>query len=175
MNPLSKLISQEFRIRVGAVSSPAALRRYLMHCKEVRDARSALAEGRISEQGILRLTDTLMEDFHRGSQFPHELALAALAVVLESRRTKFAEDYLIDLARLVKISEMDIGPRVAGICLQAWHQVARVVKRSARPRSRPPTRVSKHQAWVRMPSTDVAANKAVRKLIIGGFPRHQRS
>jgi len=68
-----------------------------------------------------------MSEFQRGTQFPHELALAALAVMLESRRTKFAEDFLLDLARLGKISEMDIAPRIGGLSLTEWHKGPKVL------------------------------------------------
>ena len=71
-----------------------------------------------------------MRDFKRGTQFPHEPALAAIAVAIESRQTKFADDFLLDLARLNKIAEMDLAPRVAAICLQERLKTTKVTRRT---------------------------------------------
>jgi hypothetical protein len=127
MTPLDVFTSDELRAAVGTVSSPRALRRYLLRSDAVKESRKALSEGRITEETIRLFADRLMGAFERGTQFPHELALAALAVTLESRRTKFAEDFLLDLARLGKISEMDIAPRVAGLSLTEWHKAPKVL------------------------------------------------
>ena len=113
MNFLIDLLSDELKIAAGAGSSPSVVRRFLLQCDKVRGVRKALAEGLLTEASVERFTEILMKDFVRGEQFKHELPLAALAVAIESRRTKFTEDYLLDLARLSKISEMDLAPRVA--------------------------------------------------------------
>src|SRR5687768_8742705 len=108
MNQLLVLTTDEFIASIGAVSSPKALRKHLMQCAEVQAVRKALADGLITEATIERFTDELMDDFVRGTHFPHELALAALAVALETRHTDFAENYLLDLARLMKIAEVHL-------------------------------------------------------------------
>jgi hypothetical protein len=66
--------------------------------------------------------DELMRDFRPGSQFQHEIALAAIAVVLETRYTAFADEYLLDLARLHTKAELDLSPRVAQLCRSAWSE-----------------------------------------------------
>jgi len=136
MNPLHALITEDFIIAAGAVSSATALRRYLVQCKEVQDVRNALAKGLITESTIEKFTDYLMSSFIRGQQFPYELTLAAIGVVLESWRTRFAEDYLLDLARLRKISEVHIAPLVAGLCLREWHKAPKVTKKDFVPKNR---------------------------------------
>ena len=45
------------------------------------------------------------------------MALAALAVVLERRTTEFAEEFLLDLAKL-KLAEMPLCIRVARECVK---------------------------------------------------------
>ncbi len=83
----------------------------------------------ITERDIRRFTEELMRDFERGVKFPHELALAALAIAMENRRTDFVEEYLLDLARL-NIAEMSLAPGVARDSMRHWRQVPRTrVKR----------------------------------------------
>ena len=117
MKPLERLASEQFVASVGAVTSPQALRRYFHRCDDVKSVRTALEKGQISEATIRWFVDGLMRHFVRGFQFPFEIALAALAVALETRQTKFADDYLLDLARLRDFSEMHVAPRVAGLCM----------------------------------------------------------
>jgi hypothetical protein len=118
MKLLAALGSAQFYATVGPFSSPRALRRFLSRRDEVKTVRAALANGWISEETFRFFVDQLMGDFRRGEQFPHEIALAAIAVVLESRRTRFAEDYLLDLARLNRFQEMQLAPELAGILLK---------------------------------------------------------
>jgi hypothetical protein len=125
------LSSHDFRAKIGALTTPRASRRYLLRSPEVWAVRDAIRHGQISEDSIRSFADGLMEEFHRGIQFPHEVALAALATVLEQRKTNFAEDFLIDLAKLRKIAEMDIAPRIAALSLQQWHKAPKSVKRNA--------------------------------------------
>lgn len=137
MNRLIALTTDNFNASIGAVSSPAALRRHLIRCAEVQEIRKALADGHITEKTIEGFTQLLMNHFVRGEQFRHEAALAALAVVLENRHTEFAEDYLLDLARLKdKISELDLAPRIAGLCLQERQKSAAVIRKQISSASR---------------------------------------
>jgi hypothetical protein len=126
MNALQELLSDEFQASIGVVGSPEGLRRCLLKSGFVAAIRDVLWTGQLTEASIERFVAALMKDFQRGIQFPHELPMAAIAVALESRKTKFSEDYLIDLARLKKIAEMDVAPRLAAICLNEWYQSAKV-------------------------------------------------
>lgn len=134
-HPLQDLTGSDFRVEAGAISSAKALRRSLLRNERVANLRKALQEGRVSEPTVQRFVARLMSDFRRGIQFPHELALSAIAVALQDRKTRFAEDYLLDLARLQKFSEMDIAPRIAGICLQAWHKAPETIRKAVPPTS----------------------------------------
>jgi hypothetical protein len=133
------LTSERFKTSIGAVSSPAALRRHLLQTKVVSEIRKSLAKGYITEASIERFTNGLMGDFVRGTQFPHELAFAALACALEARHTDFAEEYLLCLAKLTKISELHFAPRVACICALERQKAAKVVKKSFAPAARAQT------------------------------------
>jgi hypothetical protein len=64
-----------------------------------------------------------MNDLRRGECFPHDLALAALAVALEYRPTPFAKEYLRDLSRL-RLAEMSTSVRLAQECLAHSRQQA---------------------------------------------------
>jgi len=131
-NALEALISREFTDSLGACPTPQGLWRCLQRSKHVKDVRDSLARGEITEEGLRRFVDSLQLDFRRGTQFVHEHVLAAIAVALESRRTRFAEDFLLDLARLKKISELDMAPRVAGLCLSEQMKLPRATKKRFR-------------------------------------------
>jgi hypothetical protein len=123
---LQKLLSDDFYMGVGVISSARALRRCLYQSETVDELRRAIAGGVITENAIEDFVNQLMKDFERGKRFPHELPLAAIAVAIEDRKTKFTEDYLLDLARLNKITEMSISPEVAGASLKRWYLIPRV-------------------------------------------------
>jgi hypothetical protein len=63
----------------------------------------------------------LMKDFRIGQHFEHEIAIAAMAVALEKRSTAFAEEFLVDLAKL-RLAEMPLCIRVARECVK--HRMA---------------------------------------------------
>ena len=134
MDCLQNLLTEAFRVKLGLGSSPRLMRLGLQRMDEVKQIRKDLQSGLISEASIERFSNDLMEQFQRGIQFPYEHVFAAIAVALETRATKFAEDYLLDLARLVKISEMDIGPRVAGECLKERSRTPKYTRKNIRNR-----------------------------------------
>jgi hypothetical protein len=118
---LESLKSEEFNDAVGFVLPPPALRQQLRAMKEVQRLRTVLESGDLSEETLRDFVSSLMRELRQGERFPHELALAALAVVLESRPTAFAEEFLHGLARL-QLAEMVHAPRVAVECLK--HRVS---------------------------------------------------
>ncbi len=121
---LERLKSGEFALSVGFLSTPGPLRRFVRKTKEVERVQLALSQGAITEETIRSFVSDLMSDLHRGERFPHELPLAALAVVLETRPTGFAEEFLHDLSRL-RLAEMSLCIRVARECLKHRPQLAR--------------------------------------------------
>lgn len=125
---LSSLVSHEFLDAIGVVTSASALYRLLRGEPLVRALRKCLASGELSEDGVRRYVAGLSRDFQSGTQFPHEIALAAIAVALESWNSSFADEYLRDLARLRRVSEFELAPGVADRC--------RVVKKQDAPAPR---------------------------------------
>jgi hypothetical protein len=118
-----RLTSDEFAISAGSISTPEALRRFLLRSKEVREIRESLRQGAITEETVREFVSSLMRAFHVGQRFVHEMALAALAVALERRPTDFAEEFLHDLSRL-KLAELCLCLRVARVCIQERSSVA---------------------------------------------------
>ena len=109
---LERLKSDAFAAEAVFLSTPGALRRFLVGTSEVRAVKQALRQGAITEDSLRRFVADLMTDLRRGERFPHEMALAAVAVVLEMRPTEFADEFLHDLSAL-RLSEMSLCIRVA--------------------------------------------------------------
>jgi len=109
---LENLRTDEFAVRFSLVSNLRAVHRALQRSKEVEELRSALCTGEVTEETLSVFTTSLLKDFEGGKRFPHELALAAVAVALETRPTPFAEEFVLDLARL-ELAELPIAIRVA--------------------------------------------------------------
>lgn len=127
MNPgdvLKSLKEDSFVVRFACGSSSEGLRGALAQSIEVRRARESLDLGDLSEGAIQDFVEYLLHDFQPGTAFPHDIGLAAIAVLLESRPTKFAAQYLEDLSSL-KRNEMMMSPRVANCCLHARSSLAR--------------------------------------------------
>ena len=133
---LGQLISDLFVVSVGTVLTPQTLRRFLLRSEEVRGIREALRQGAITEETLRGFIASLLADFRVGRRFEHELALAALAVVVERRPTDFAEEFLLDLAKL-KLAEMPLCIRVARGCLKHRVTVAENTRKTFQPRNWP--------------------------------------
>lgn len=116
MNILETLLSDEFQIAVGFVGTPWAVHQVLSRTPQVHAIRQGLRQGAITEETIRRFVARVLSDLRRGERFAHELALAALAVALQTRPTDFAEEFLHDLSRL-QLAEMSLCIRVARLCL----------------------------------------------------------
>jgi hypothetical protein len=109
---LENLRTDEFAARYSLLSSPRAVHRALQRSKAVEHVRLALCRGEITEDAIRDFTAELLRRLDYGRRHPHEFALAALAVALESRSTPFAEELVMDLARL-ELAEIPMAIRVA--------------------------------------------------------------
>jgi hypothetical protein len=118
---LQQLTSDDLFFSAAGLSTPSALRRFLRRTREVSELREALRQGGVTDESLGSFVSTLLESFRRGERFPHELALAALAVVLETRPTDFADEFLHDLSRL-QLAEMCLCVHVARECLK--HRVS---------------------------------------------------
>jgi len=125
---LENLTSEELAVRLAFVSAHSALRACLQKTREVGELAGALRLGTITEDGIERFVSGLLKDLRIGERFEHEIALAALAAVLETRPTDFAEQFLQDLSRL-RLAEMSLCIRVARECLKRRVNIARCQSR----------------------------------------------
>ncbi len=113
---LETLKTDEFAVRFSYISNPRAIHRALQRSEEVETLQLALRNGEITEEAIRGFSTALLRDLEYGQRFPNELAIAAIAVALESRPTSFAEEFVMDLARL-ELPELPIAIRVArGAC-----------------------------------------------------------
>ncbi len=109
---LEKLTTDEFAVTFSFVSNPRAVCHALRRSEYVENLRLALSSGEVTEEAIRSFSATLLRELEYGKRFPHELALAAIAVTLEIRSTPFAEEFVFDLARL-DLAELPIAIRVA--------------------------------------------------------------
>jgi hypothetical protein len=138
---LSRLNSDQMLGVASTISGSAALRHYFASCDEVQDVAFALQRGVITEEGVKRFVEDLLDDLKKWVLFSHDLTLAALAVALETRYTLFADEFLHWLSQM-QSAEMPIGPQVANEVLyhRAW----------------PPA-----QKWVGLPRKPTEPNVAV--------------
>jgi hypothetical protein len=147
---LDQLKSEDFNHSIGFLHTPATVRRKLQKCSYVRRMAAALRFGSVTEMMVREFVSAIMEGYSRGRRLPNDLALAALAVMMEIRTTDFAEEYLIDLARL-RLPEMSTSIHVARECLKYRYAVPKHQAKSfALPSNeKPPTRffVSKQRQW----------------------------
>lgn len=116
-NLLEQLTFNDFYLSLGFILPPPSMRRLLLASKEVQRVQESLRSGEITEAMIRDFVASLMGSLKKGLRFPHDLALASLAVALERRPTDFAEEYLCDLARL-RLAEMSTSISVARECLK---------------------------------------------------------
>jgi hypothetical protein len=130
MKPLlSQLLNPDFAVSLGVTTSPHSIRRALAGSPIVREVRQALRGGIVTEADIREFVDEISASFQKGVRFPYEAALAALAFVVETRKTEFADDFLIDLARLQRFTEFQFAPQVGALCRQRWRQVPTTTSR----------------------------------------------
>jgi hypothetical protein len=109
---LENLSSDAFALRYSFISNPIAVYRALQRSVDVENVRRALQSGEITEDTLRGFCASVLTDLEPGKRLPQELALAAIAVALESRATAFAEEYVLDLARLDR-AEFPTAIRVA--------------------------------------------------------------
>lgn len=120
---LEALKSAGFLVRMGVTSNARAIHRALERCAEVGAIRQAIYQGQIDEDTLRQFIAGLLQEFQPGFLFPYDLTLAAVAVVLENRPTRLAEEVLSDLARL-KCPELPLGIRVGQECLRVQLRLA---------------------------------------------------
>ncbi len=117
---LERLKSVAFEAEVVA-STPNILRRILSRRVEIRELGKAYDSGCLPDDQIRNFVDDLLRAGAGNERFPYQTGLAAIATMLEPRFTKFAEEYLSDLAR-IRSERFSIASRVARECLAARKQ-----------------------------------------------------
>lgn len=102
IHPLLRgLSSSDLDGRASIAGTHEALYAILTRSREVLDLRRALGTGEVVEEELRDFANRLLLDFRPGVGFEHDTALAALAVALSRDwNTPFAEEYVIDLAKL---------------------------------------------------------------------------
>jgi len=93
------------------------MRRVLQASPYVRNVSDALYTGGITAEALREFASSVVGGFSVGRRLSNDLALAALAVVLEHRQSKLADEFLHDLAGL-QLAEMSMSIRVARECLK---------------------------------------------------------
>ncbi len=97
---LQGLLSSDLDVQASLAGSSAALYGMLASSPSVRELRRALNSGEVLENEIREFTNVLLSSFCAGVLFEHDVVLAAIAVALCRWNTEFAEEFIIDLARL---------------------------------------------------------------------------
>jgi len=110
--------------------SDDALYELLSQAKQVRALRAGLGTGELLEKEVREFTYRLLRDFRSGVLFEHDIALAALAVALSRDwNTPFAEEYIIDLAKL-KNPEMRRSIAIARLAARRLYKSTDTLSRS---------------------------------------------
>jgi hypothetical protein len=114
---LIALDSEEIAQVVFTVASPKAVCSILRAHSHVKAARRHLENAYEARRDIEEFVRERLVDLKSKTYFPHEPALCALAVALETLPMPAAEDFLSELAAL-RIAEMPLSPRIAALCLK---------------------------------------------------------
>jgi hypothetical protein len=114
---LKAIQGDHFLVRFGVTSNARALHRALERSVEVDSIRLALYQGQIDEETLREFVGHLLQGFQPGVLFPYDVTLAAVAVVLETRPTRLAEELVSELSRVDR-PELPMAIRVAQECRQ---------------------------------------------------------
>lgn len=114
---LERIASVEFEAEIVA-STPRVLRELLRRSRDVIELRERYDGGFVADETLRGFVDLLLERGASCARFPHQIALSAIAVMLEDRFTAFAGEYLSDLAR-IRSDRFSMASRVAHECLRA--------------------------------------------------------
>jgi hypothetical protein len=131
MDTLDRLRSRSIAELVLLITDPEAIWNALRRRPEIIEIKKQMRTLAIPQSRLRGFVRNLLADFRQGRRFPHEHVLAALAVVLDSVPSAFADEFLRDLSRL-KVQEFPISPRIAKVAVRKRNE--RVV----------PTKVTTH-------------------------------
>ena len=114
---LDALSSEEFDIEVGPLGPAPMLRQRLLSMPQVQAVMKALREGELTEEDVGNHVWGLCCDFRTVKTPAPNLALSAIAVVMEGRKTDFAEGFLKILSSL-RLAELTTASHVSACCLK---------------------------------------------------------
>jgi len=114
---LERITTPDFEITLVA-ATPGILRKMLLRKREVVQLRELYATGSFSDQQIESFVTELLEAEGSRKRFPYQVALAALATVLEDYFSKLAKEYIENLAG-VRASSFSTAAGVARESLAA--------------------------------------------------------
>jgi hypothetical protein len=134
---LRNISSYEFVRSVGLVLSGKLVRRVLQRHEEVQTLARALDIGTVTTQNVEDFVRNEVGLIQRGVPLESDLAIAALAVALESSPSVFARRFITDLASL-NIMEMRVSISVARECLRAMERYAATFAKDFRGTDLPP-------------------------------------
>lgn len=115
---LEELTGPDFYVKVGPANSATSLRRHLPRTTTISALRDAFEGKALTESTVRDWTEHLLRDFVPRQLFAHDLAIAAMIVVVERVRSDFTDEFLYDLARL-EIAEMPLSSAVARLAIHS--------------------------------------------------------
>jgi hypothetical protein len=122
MNALNAIRGDDIQAKGFLISTAEALRAFLRDRPEVVSLRRAINTGEITSVDIKIYVEELLRSFRAGRKFTDEIALAAIAIAVETFPGAFAEEYLENLANL-RIQELPLATRVARLSLSRRREV----------------------------------------------------
>lgn len=114
---LEALRSQELRRACVGLPTGGVIRAFLLLRNEVPQLRDSLREGRVTDDDLREFVTDLLRAFRPGERLAEQVALAALAVALETRHSDFTDSFLEQLASS-PLAELGPASQVACACLK---------------------------------------------------------
>lgn len=110
---LEALKADDFYIALGACSNPNSTCRWLKRQPDVLAFKEAFESGEISETEVRDFVDTLLKEYFKiGFHFPYDITLAAVAIGIADKDTPFTKEYIDDLLKLKRVTEVTWAARI---------------------------------------------------------------
>jgi len=136
----SSFLSPEFEVSVSLAGTNEALHSILDRSPVVEELRQSLQSEAVADEEVRAFVNGLLRTFRPGVLFAYDLVLAAIAVALCRRRTRFASEYISDLAQL-KSSELRRAVAIARLVRRNRSHASRTIGRSMTMESRLPSNI----------------------------------
>ena len=123
MTILERIKDEAFYDAIGYSLPAEIMAEVMQRTPEFRDFQTKYKSGQLTDDELVTYVQELMQVFRRGEKFRFDLTLAFLVVALERINTSFVRTFITDLSR-VRISEIQLGPQVARLCMARRAQMA---------------------------------------------------